>query len=184
MNNYFEEEFDKINTISRGEYDNCTFRNCDFSNVDLSHFIFAECEFIECNLTMTKLVKSSWRDVRFKNCKLVGLHFQDCQDFLFGVRFENCSLNLASFYQRNLKKTLFRNCSLHETDFTESDLSQAIFDNCDLKLAIFDNSILEKADFRTSFNYSLNPEINRIKKARFSLQGIAGLLSHYDILIE
>jgi len=39
-------------------------------------------------------------------------------------------------------------------------------------------------DFRTSVNYSLDPERNRIKKARFSLSGIAGLLDKYDIEID
>ena len=50
--------------------------------------------------------------------------------------------------------------------------------------ATFSHTILEKADFRTSFNYSINPEINRIKKAKFSLIGIAGLLDKYDIEID
>jgi hypothetical protein len=37
---------------------------------------------------------------------------------------------------------------------------------------------------RTSYNYSINPEVNRIKKAKFSTTGIAGLLHKYDIEIE
>jgi fluoroquinolone resistance protein len=59
-----------------------------------------------------------------------------------------------------------------------------VFDNCDLSKASFDNTILEKADFRTAFNYSINPESNKIKKAKFSVSGIAGLLDKYDIHIE
>jgi hypothetical protein len=43
---------------------------------------------------------------------------------------------------------------------------------------------LEKADFRTAFNYSINPETNRIKKAKFSKEGLNGLLDKYDIEIE
>jgi hypothetical protein len=50
--------------------------------------------------------------------------------------------------------------------------------------ATFESTIIEKADFRTSFNYSIDPEKNRIKKARFSLAGIAGLLDKYDIEID
>jgi hypothetical protein len=59
-----------------------------------------------------------------------------------------------------------------------------VFDNCDLLQAIFDLSIIEKADFRTAYNYSINPEKNRIKKAKFSVLGLSGLLEHYDIEIE
>jgi fluoroquinolone resistance protein len=53
-----------------------------------------------------------------------------------------------------------------------------------LDRAIFDNTILEKADFRTSFNYSINPERNKMKKSKFSTAGIAGLLDKYDIEVE
>ena len=59
-----------------------------------------------------------------------------------------------------------------------------MFDNCDLARAIFANSILEKADFRTSYNFSIDPEINKIKKAKFSLTTVSGLLGKYDIEIE
>jgi hypothetical protein len=37
---------------------------------------------------------------------------------------------------------------------------------------------------RTSFNYSIDLERNRIKKAQFSITGIAGLLDKYDIDID
>ena len=59
-----------------------------------------------------------------------------------------------------------------------------MFDNCDLTRVIFDNVNMEKADFRTSFNYSIDPEINQIKKAKFFLRGISGLLDKHDIEIE
>jgi len=115
---------------------------------------------------------------------MLGLHFDNCNEFLFTVEFDNCFLNLSSFYKRKLKKTNFYNSSLQEVDFTETDLTGSLFDNCDLNKAIFENAILKKADFRTSYNYSIDPEINQIKKAKFSMTGIAGLLNKYDIEIE
>ena len=83
-----------------------------------------------------------------------------------------------------MKKTKFEDCSLKEVDFSAADLSMAVFLNCDLSQAVFQQTNLEKADFRTAFNYSLNPEANKIKKAKFSLSGIVGLLGKYDIIIE
>jgi uncharacterized protein YjbI with pentapeptide repeats len=83
-----------------------------------------------------------------------------------------------------IKTTIFKNCQLLETDLTESDLTGSTFDNCDLSGATFDNTNLEKVDFRTSFNFTIDPEINRIKKAKFSLPGVLGLLNKYDIVIE
>jgi len=49
---------------------------------------------------------------------------------------------------------------------------------------IFKNTNLESVDFRTSFNYSIDPDLNRIKKANFLLSSIAGLLDKFDIEIE
>jgi uncharacterized protein YjbI with pentapeptide repeats len=72
---------------------------------------------------------------------------------------------------------------LQETDFTETDLSASLFDNCDLQRAIFHKTMLEKTDFCTSFHFSIDPENNRIKKARFSIIGVVGLLDKYGIEI-
>ena len=69
-------------------------------------------------------------------------------------------------------------------DFTEANITGLTLENCDLSGAIFDHTTLEKADLRTAFNYSIDPENNRIKMAKFSLQGIAGLLHKYNIDIE
>ncbi|CAN5768147.1 hypothetical protein BH10BAC3_BH10BAC3_24650 [soil metagenome] len=133
---------------------------------------------------MAKLAGAALRDVKFKDCKMIGLHFESCTPFLFEVQFENCQLNLSSFYPMKIKKMNFLNCGLQEVDFTGVDLTSAIFNNCDLASATFDKSLLEKADLRTAYNYTINPELNKIKKAKFSLPGIAGLLDKYDIEID
>jgi uncharacterized protein YjbI with pentapeptide repeats len=111
-----------------------------------------------------------------------GLHFEACNPFLLAYRFERCTLNLSSFYQTKSKKTIFNACVLHEVDFTEADFSEATFTDCDLAGALFDRTILEKADFRTAYNYTIAPALNRLRKAKFSVDGLAGLLS--DIGIE
>jgi fluoroquinolone resistance protein len=187
--NYIEDkEFIKADFAEKGllpgEYDNCRFDNCNFSNTNLSHIGFNECEFNDCNLGMAKLGMTAFKEVRFIGSKLLGLHFEHCDTFLFSVQFEDCILDLASFYKMKLKKRVFKNCSLQEVDFTEADLSGSVFSNCNLAKAVFDNTLLEKADFRSSYNYSINPEVNRVKKAKFSIPGVIGLLDKYDIEIE
>jgi uncharacterized protein YjbI with pentapeptide repeats len=115
---------------------------------------------------------------------MLGLQLENCNDFGLSFSFENCQLNHSTFFQMNIKKTIFRDCQLREIDFSETNLSDAIFDNCDLAQAIFTNTILEKADFRTAYHYSIDPENNRLKKAKFSLLGVSGLLDRYDIVIQ
>jgi uncharacterized protein YjbI with pentapeptide repeats len=98
--------------------------------------------------------------------------------------FDNCTLDHSSFYKRKIQKTSFKDSQLHETDFTKCDLSGSVFDNCDLERTVFINSIIEETDFRTSYNYTIDPEMNKIKKAKFSRDGAAGLLSKYDIIFQ
>lgn len=173
-----------VEKLPRGEYENCTFVNCDFSGSDLTGCIFTECEFRECNLSMAKVANTAFKDVGFKACKLVGVHFDSCNQFLLSFSFEDCPLNLASFYKLSIKKTRFTNCGLQEVDFAEADISQSQFTNCDMGGAIFDRTNLEKADLRTSFNYIIDPDNNRLKKAKFALAGLSGLLAKYDIQIS
>jgi fluoroquinolone resistance protein len=173
-----------ITPLVTGEYDNCTFINCDFSNSDLSEIIFLDCKFEGCNMSMAKLINTVLRDIKFSNCKMLGLQFETCNESGLSAIFGNCNLSHSSFYKRKLRETIFKNLILHEVDFTGCDLTGSVFDNCNLKRALFENSNLEKTDFRTSVNYSLDPEKNRMKGARFSLSGIAGLLDKHDIEIE
>ena len=175
--------FKGITELKFGEYFECKFENSNFANIDLSEFEFLECEFINCDLSMAKLQDTSLKDVKFINCKLQGVDFQYCNPFLFSVGFDDSILKLTSFYKLNLKKTKFKNCNIQEADFAEANLSQALFDNCDLSAAIFENTNLEKADFSTSFNYSFDAELNNIKKAKFSVPEVVGLLSKYDIKV-
>lgn len=187
--NYTEEQtFKKVdftqNPLSKGEYECCTFLNCDFSNTDLSGCRFLECEFSACNLSLAKLTKTSFQNVAFRNCKMLGLHFEECNSFGLAIGFDNCLLSHSSFFRKNLKKRVFKDSKLDEVDFAECDLRNAVFDNCDLANATFDNTNLEKTNFQTAYNYTINPVLNRIKKARFSLPGLPGLLANYDIEID
>jgi fluoroquinolone resistance protein len=188
-NNYTEEKtFEKTDftrqPLVRGEYEYCTFINCDFSNTDLSDIKFMECKFEGCNLSMVRLNNTALRDCTFVTCKMLGLHFEHCNEFGLSASFDNCNLTHSSFYKTKFKKTSFKNLILHDVDFTECDLSGSVFDNCDLTMAAFNSTILEKADFRSSFNYSIDPEANKIRKARFSIHGITGLLDKYGIEIS
>lgn len=179
--------YEKVNfrkaPLERGDYEQCRFLNCDFSEAGLSLINFVDCEFINCDLSLARFGDTALRDVIFKGCKMLGLHFENCADFGLSFTFENCILDHSSFYRRKINSTIFKECQLRETDFTECDLSGAVFENCDLEKTIFSKSNLEKADFRTSCNFSIDPELNKIKKAKFSRDGLAGLLTKYDIKI-
>ncbi len=170
--------------LSKGEYDTCNFRDCNFAGSDLSGIRFMDCTFIGCDLSNVKVLNSSFHETAFKECKMLGLHFENCDQLGLTVRFENCQLDHSSFYQVKLNHTVFLHNSLREVDFTETDLRNTIFDECDLLNAAFDHSNLERADFTSALNYSFDPESNRIRGAKFSLPSVVGLLNKYQIEIQ
>ncbi len=180
----FKKDDFTLKKLEYGTYEKCRFIDCIFSNADLSNYNFLECEFENCDLNMILIKNTTFNDVNFKNSKLLGLNFYNCNQLFLSVNFENSKLDFTSFYNMNLKKTIFKNCNLHEVDFSETNLTKSIFNNCNLNRAIFSNTNLTGSDLRTSYNYSIDPEANRIKKAKFSLEGISGLLNMYDIVIE
>ena len=156
----------------QSEYEGCEFLNCHFSTTDLSNITFIECKFDQCDLSNATLKQTAFKDVGFENCKLLGLQFDDCNKFLLEMSFSNCQLDFSSFYGLKLKGTRFKSCKLQEVDFSK------------LAGAIFYRTMLEKADFRGASDYTIDPEENKIKRARFSNPDVIGLLSKYDIQID
>jgi fluoroquinolone resistance protein len=171
-------------TSGKFTFENCKFISCDLSYADLSGMVFIDCYFEGCNLSLIKLSDTGLQNIQFKDCKLTGADFSKSRDFLFEVNFNNCILDNAIFYKKKNKGAKFTDCSMVEADFTEADLTDTQFINCNLNRAFFNRTILKNADLRTSYNFIIDPDINNVKKARFSVHGLAGLLAKYDIRIE
>jgi uncharacterized protein YjbI with pentapeptide repeats len=166
------------------EYDHCSFTHMDLTSACIKGYIFSDCIFEDCNLSLCKLSGSSFRNISFKRCKLLGIRWDECNTFLFSVFFNQCQLDMNVFYGMKMKKTKFFSCSVREVDFTETDLSEAIFYECDLSGAVFDQTNLRSADFRTSRSYIIDPDNNVIKQAKFSWPAAGGLLSKYHLELD
>ncbi len=173
-----------IDCLQKGEYENCVFINCNFSSVDMSQYTFIDTRFENSNLSLVKINNTIIRDIQFKGCKMIGMQFGDANAFGLSFSFEDCILTNASFYKTKIKKTNFLNSKLNEVDFTETDLTDCVFNNCDLSAAIFSFTNLERANLCTSFNYTIDIEINKIKKSKHSTHQLAGLLDKYQIIVE
>lgn len=166
------------------EFENCTFENCNLSNAVFVSSKFMDCIFTNCNLTMTKLDHCQLNNVHFKDCKLMGINFSECISIPFIVKFEGCILDYCSFAKKKLVKTTFIDSSMKSVDFTECDLTKSVFSDTDLLNAIFNRTILREANLLSAINYTIDPEMNTLKKAKFSLTGVVGLLNKYGIIIE
>lgn len=170
--------------LSEYEFTDCEFDGCNFTKTNLTSAAFMNCKFSNCNLALTNLKDAGLKDVQFSDCKLVGVDFSVCNDFLFAVSFEKCQLDYSTFYGKSMRRTKFIACSMKEVDFTEVQLSESAFTRSDLNGAVFSGSVLEKADFRFAKNYIIDPEQNKVRKAKFSTEGISGLLTKYNLEID
>lgn len=183
-----DKTYTKINanelTALADTFENCKFINCNLEGAHLFKLSFINCSFEGCNLALAQFSDTGLQDILFKECKLSGADFSRSLGFLFGASFQDCILDNAIFHKKKNKGASFSNCSMIETDLTEADLTDARFINCNLHRASFNYTQLKNADLRTSYNYTINPDENNIKKARFSVHGLPGLLSKYDIRID
>ena len=80
-------------------------------------------------------------------------------------------------------KTKFIKTSLKEVSFTGANLSSSLFDDTNLDDAVFNRTDLTGANLATAYNYTIDPELNILRKAVFSLNGIHGLLTRHHIKI-
>lgn len=170
--------------LQAAEYGRCTFDKLDLKNANLTGKVFVECIFRDCDMSLAQVGRVSFRDVRFERCKLLGVRFDGCHAFLLSFKFNDCILDLASFHGLRLKGTVFSKCRMRETDLGNADFSKGSFAGCDLGAAVFDGTTLEGADFRGAQHYSIDPANNKIRKARFSVEGLAGLLDRTGIVID
>ncbi len=187
-NSIFDKDFEKIDfskeQLPAREFDNCTFIECTFKKVDISNCNFVDCRFVACDLSLVQVYDTGFKSVLFESCKMIGIDFQNCSNFLFSLEINNSQLSMSSFIDMSLKSSIFNHCLLQEVDFTDADLRGSVFNDCDFNRAIFLSTRMQKMDFRTNMNYSIQPEMNSISGAKFSLTGVKGLLHTYNIIVE
>ena len=161
----------------------CSFKNCDFSESLLRNTQFCSCIFESCNFSLPKLDGCRFQDVQFLGCKIVGADFFKCEKRFFSPVFKKCMLHYCSFSDLLMKKASFIGSKLQECRFTNTNLNNADFDEVDLSGTIFHNCDLSMADFTTAKGYDIDPQTNKIKKAKFSLPEAIGLLRRFDVTI-
>jgi len=164
------------------EFDTTEFRQCIFPN--LSGISFIDCLFTECNLSNTSVNNTVMQDIKFKDCKLIGINFYEVSDFGFALSFEGCILDYASFHNKKMNRSQFLDCKMHGVNFSMANLSKSTMANCDLMDSVFSATNLSSLDLTSVYNFSINPISNNVKKAKFSSASLSGLLDSFDIIID
>lgn len=176
---------EQLESIEPGAtFEQCVFQNLDFGDRSLTDLIFADCDFLECRFNMNETIKTGFQNVKFNRCKLMGIQFEDCSPLLLEMKFSESKVEYCHFQNLKVQTIEFTNCSLIESDFYSANLTGAKILGCDLQGAIFENTILEKCDLSQSYNFSIDPDLNYIQGAKFTLSSLPGLLDKYGVLID
>jgi fluoroquinolone resistance protein len=184
---YENQEFKNVNLrqslISRAEFQNCTFNKCDLSQSVFTECRFYDCTFQACDLSLVKLNGSYVRNSTFVGSKMIGINWIEASK-QFSANFENCTINLSSFFGMSLKKMKLVNCIANEVDFSESNMTECDFTGTDFAESTFAKTNLTKANFTKAKNYSIDFRTNTLSKTKFSLPEVISLLDILDIIIE
>ncbi|NGX45493.1 MAG: hypothetical protein K940chlam2_00648 [Chlamydiae bacterium] len=161
-----------------------TFEKRDFTGQDFGGKRFVDCVFKTCNLSLTTLTNSRWQQVRFIECKLVGVDWTKCDPAFLHLDFEGCLLRSCNFSHLKLKKATFKKCRIIECHFVECDLSEADFSDVEFQETLIHHSDLRKADFRRSQGFSIDPLTNKVQGARFSRSSALSLLDPLGVKLD
>ena len=89
----------------------------------------------------------------------------------------------CNFSDLDMRKISFQESKIYNSTFIHTNLTEANFSKTDLKETLFRNCNLTKSNFRGASNYSIDPLVNKVKKAKFSFPEVVGLLHGFDIKI-
>ena len=168
--------------VTEKEFYKCTFVNCNLTNMQFTDCRFENCVFDKCDLSLSKFINSEFIGVTLIESKLLGIDWTTFKSLL-QIKFNDCSLNHSVFYGLNLKNLELKDCTCHEMNFEKTNLTRAICTGTDFLGTRFNSTDISFADFSNAVNYSIDPNYNTIRKAKFSLPEVLTLLQCFDITI-
>jgi len=170
------------------EFQQCHFAHCSFREASLQKCRFNQCTFQDCDLSLVNLDGCTFRNTQFTTCKLIGVDWTVAKWPKFSqpspIHFQTCTLDYASFRGLRLPKIRFCECILREVDFSGADLSEADFERAVLSRSQFSQTNLTRANFVGASEYSLNPTLNILTQAMFSLPEALALLEGLEIQLK
>lgn len=130
------------------------------------------CSFVEAEIKLSKVIGVNWIEAAW-----------DTAGFLRALSFEDCAINLSTFFGLHLKEIVIKDCTALEADFSEADMTKADCRNTDFAKCRFIQTNLTGADFVGAKNYMIDARINTLKKTKFSLPEAESLLHSLDIIL-
>jgi fluoroquinolone resistance protein len=189
---YTSQEFKKgvlkNGQVSRKEFSACTFIKCSFNETVFQDCRFRDCTFKGCDLSLVSLKGCSFTNTRFEDSQLISINWTETtwatgKTIFKPVDFWGCVINYSTFMGLDLKKVTLSKCIARDVSFEEANLTQADCRFTDFLNSRFIRTDLTEADFTGAKNYTIAPNLNTLKKTRFSLPEAMSLLYNLDICL-
>lgn len=176
------------NTIVDGKmFYGCTFKGCVLREVQFVACRFRDCRFEQCDLSLMHVESSSFADVHFTQCQVIGVNWADAEWPKFtlpkALNFHESAISYSTFFGINLQQCSIIGCVAKDVDFSEADLTRAICTHTDFAESRFLHTNLTEANFNDAKNYAVNANANVLKKTKFSLPEAMSLLYSLDIVL-
>ena len=190
---YTDQRFKRLTcraqVITRQKFDGCTFDHCSFQETVFQSCRFNDCTFTDCDLRLARVPGSSFRSVLFERSNVTGINWADGSwaksGLLNSIGFHECDVSYATFIGLELKKLVMTQCVAKDVDFSDANLTQANCTETDFFESRFVHTNLTEADFTHARNYAIDPSLNVLKNAKFSLPEAIALLRGLNIeLVE
>ncbi len=186
---YSDRTFEDANLNSTrlvaSQFQNCSFIHCSFVETILLDCRFVDCNFKDCDMSLLDVPGSMFSGIKFEDTKLIGINWThgnwETNLLQEPLSFNRCVLNHSTFIGLTLKEIQIKDCIASDVDFREADLTRSGFRGTDLAESLFSNTNLTKADLSQARNYTISPQENTLKGAKFSLPEAMSLLYSLDI---
>lgn len=120
----------------------------------------------------------------FRESKLVGVDFTEINSIFTNFSFEESRLTYSNFSSLKMPGSVFRGSVLKGVDFVEADLTGADFRGVEFSDCRIHQAKCERADFRNSLGFVIDPRVTPIRGAKFSFDGALTLLSAFEVDIS
>lgn len=167
---------------SRKEFEGCTFKNAKLPESRWMGAVLEDCTFELCDLANMVPRGLTARDVRFNECKLLGVDWTGIGTAP-RVAFEACNLRYSIFANVDLRRTAFFRSVITEGTFVAVDLTESDFDGSDLTGTTFSECVLRKTDFTRARGLLVDPAKNRVKDVRVSIESAVLLAASFGMRV-
>ena len=165
------------------EFERCTFRRCKLPESRWIRARLEDCVFETCDLSRMMPRTMELHGVTFQDTRLSGVEFVEL-GLLPIVTFNGCDLRYASFTNLRLRATAFVKCTMREVNFVDVDLTKADFTDTDLTGGTFQRCVLHECNLTRATSVFVDPQQNRVKGLRVSLEAAVTLAQSFGIVVE